>query len=74
MRHAACLPDNARAVGLRLGELDLERTGADVRAVRRDDAGELAPGGALQLQAGDVVVLFGIAAQVENAERRLLGG
>jgi K+/H+ antiporter YhaU regulatory subunit KhtT len=30
--------------------------------------------GDLHLEAGDVVVLFGTAAQVENAERRLLGG
>lgn len=74
VRHAVRLPDRARAVGLRLDELDLARTGAEVRAVRRDGAGDIEPRADVRLLAGDVVVLFGTAAQVENAERRLLGG
>ncbi|MFZ5493221.1 MAG: cation:proton antiporter [Pseudomonadota bacterium] len=74
VRHAVRLPDNARAVGMRLDEVELARTGAEVRAVRRDSSGEMPPRGDLCLEAGDVVVLFGTAAQVENAERRLLGG
>ncbi|WP_448510148.1 cation:proton antiporter domain-containing protein [Immundisolibacter sp.] len=74
VRHAVRLPDEARAIGLRLDELDLAKTGAEVRSVRRDGAGEQAPDADLCLQAGDVVVLFGTASQVENAERRLLGG
>ena len=74
VRHAVRLPDEARAVGLRLDELDLARIGAEVRGVRRAGAGELAPAADLRLQAGDAVVLFGTASQVENAERRLLGG
>jgi len=73
VRHAVRLPDEARAVGLRLDELDLARTGAEVRSVRRG-AGDLTPDVGLRLQAGDAVVLFGTASQVENAERRLLGG
>jgi len=74
VRHAVRLPDKARAVGLRLDELDLVKTGAEVRSVRRDAVGELTPAADLRIQAGDVVVLFGTASQVENAERRLLGG
>ena len=74
VRHAVRLPDNARAVGLRLDELELAKTGAEVRAVRREGEGEIEPRADLRLAAGDVVVLFGTAAQVENAERRLLGG
>jgi CPA2 family monovalent cation:H+ antiporter-2 len=74
VRHAVRLPDNARAVGLRLDELDLARTGAEVRAVRREGAGDIEPHADVRLLAGDAVVLFGTAAQVENAERRLLGG
>ena len=74
VRHAVRLPDNARAVGQCLHDLDLARTGAEVRGVRRDGAGELQPRAELRLLAGDVVVLFGTAAQVESAERRLLGG
>jgi CPA2 family monovalent cation:H+ antiporter-2 len=45
-----------------------------VRTVRREGEGEIEPRADLRLAAGDVVVLFGTAAQVENAERRLLGG
>lgn len=74
VRHAVRLPDRARAVGRCLQELDLGRTGAEVRGVRRDGEGELQPRAELRLLAGDVVVLFGTAAQVESAERRLLGG
>lgn len=68
------LPDNARAVGMALEELELEKTGAEVRSVRRVGGEEAEPTDDTQLQAGDVVVLFGTASQVENAERRLLGG
>ena len=74
VRHAVRLPDNARAVGLSLAELDLARTGAEVRGLRREGEGEIEPRADQCLAAGDVVVLFGTAAQVENAERRLLGG
>ena len=74
IRHAVSLPDNARAVGVVLAELELEKTGAEVRAVRRGGSEETEAAADMQLQAGDVVVLFGTASQVENAERRLLGG
>ncbi|MGK2942816.1 MAG: cation:proton antiporter domain-containing protein [Immundisolibacter sp.] len=74
VRHAVPLPEKARAVGRRLADLDLAKVGAEVRNVRRDGAGELDPLPGLVLEAGDVVVLFGTASQVENAERRLLGG
>jgi len=39
-----------------------------------EGAGDIEPHADVRLRAGDVVVLFGTAAQVENAERRLLGG
>ncbi len=74
IRHAVSLPDNARAVGMALAELELEKTGAEVRSVRRVGSEEAEPTDDTQLHAGDVVVLFGTASQVENAERRLLGG
>ena len=74
VRHAVRLPDGARAVGLTLEEIDLGKTGAEVRSVRRDAVGELDPTAPLRLQAGDAIVLFGTARQVESAERRLLGG
>jgi CPA2 family monovalent cation:H+ antiporter-2 len=74
IRHAVSLPDNARAVGMALEELELEKTGAELRSVRRVGGEEAEPTDDTRLQAGDVVVLFGTASQVENAERRLLGG
>src|SRR5687768_13932053 len=73
--HTVSLDAHAAAVGKPLAELDLERLGVQVRAVRRAGAkAKLTPAEAGVLQAGDVVVLLGAPDLVGAAEDRLLRG
>lgn len=59
------------AVGHALGELGLE--GVAITAMVRGGQRRLAPPGDTRLEAGDVVVLFGAAGDLERAERALAG-
>lgn len=72
--HAVTLPEGARAVGATVGELALEQFGVSVSAVRRRNIRGLAPSPDARLLAGDVVVLLGVPASLEQAETRLLRG
>jgi CPA2 family monovalent cation:H+ antiporter-2 len=68
------LPAGARAVGKTIGALDLAEFNVGVSAVRRRSIRGLSPGAETQLLEGDVVVLIGLAGDLERAEGRLLGG
>lgn len=68
------LPEEAYAVGRRLGDFDFESVGVEVIAVRRGKAKPLKPYLALKLQANDIVIVYGASASVDEAERLLLEG
>ena len=69
--HSVTLRDDARAVGRRVDELELDRTGAEITAVRRGNE-RIEPLPETALRAGDVVVLRGTGTAVTRAEGRLL--
>ena len=68
--HPVLLPDGCSAVGRALGELALP--GVVVTALVRDGERHLHPPPETRLGAGDVVVLFGSAGDVEHAEATIL--
>jgi CPA2 family monovalent cation:H+ antiporter-2 len=72
--HAVTLVPDAWAVGHRLAELDLEKLGAGVTAIRRRSQRGIRLTPELELMAGDVVVLLGTAAAVVAGEHLLLRG
>ncbi|MBI5862745.1 MAG: cation:proton antiporter [Rhodocyclales bacterium] len=72
--HAVTLTPGAWAIGRRLAELNLEKVGAGVTAIRRRTQRGLKLEPELELIAGDVVVLIGTAAVVTAGEGVLLRG
>jgi len=72
--HSVLLVEGAAAVGRTIGALDLGHDGVEVTAIRRSGVRSLAPGAGTRLEAGDVVVLFGVDAGLAAAEIRLLQG
>jgi CPA2 family monovalent cation:H+ antiporter-2 len=71
---AVTLGTDAWSVGHALRELDLEKVGAGVTAIRRRAQSRVAIAADTVLNDGDVVVLRGSAAAVAVAEERLLRG
>jgi CPA2 family monovalent cation:H+ antiporter-2 len=69
--HSVTLNGSASCVGKMLGELDVDGTGAEVTGIRRGKARVDAFKDTV-LEAGDVVVLRGVADAVNRAEQRLL--
>ncbi len=68
------LPEGAKAVGRRLGELKLGDAGISVTALRREGiVGEL-PAAETELKPGDVLVLYGTPEALAKAETLLLSG
>lgn len=72
--HAVMLDAGAWAANRTIGELEIEKLGAGVAAVRRRAQPNMAVAADTLLQAGDVVVIRGGAAQVAAGEERLLRG
>jgi CPA2 family monovalent cation:H+ antiporter-2 len=72
--HAVTLAPGAWAIGRRVGDLDLEKVGAGITAIRRRSQSGLKPMPELELIEGDVVVLLGATAAVTAAEGVLLRG
>lgn len=68
------LNPGAAAIGRCLGELELNTLGCEVSAIRRRGIRAMEPGPDTRLQAGDVVVLLGLTAELAAAESRLLRG
>ena len=69
--HSVTLQDGARAIGQELGQIDIAGAGAEVTLIRRG-RGRLDVRPGTLLEAGDVVVLRGVAEAVAKAEQRLL--
>jgi CPA2 family monovalent cation:H+ antiporter-2 len=72
--HAVTLTSGAWAIGRRLAEVNLEKVGAGVTAIRRRSQRGLKPEPGLELIEGDVVVLLGTATAIVAGEERLLRG
>jgi len=71
---AVQLPADARAVGRAIGTLDLEAVDVSIPRVQRGGRILERAGEELQLEAGDVVVLAGPAADLDRAEAMLVRG
>jgi monovalent cation:H+ antiporter-2, CPA2 family len=69
--HSISVEPGSTAVGKRLFELDLPGLGAEITAVRRRGIRGAEPSQEMVLQAGDVLVLRGVAEAVERAEERV---
>lgn len=69
--HTVTLTGGAGSVGRSLGSLDVASSGAEVASIRRGMSG-VAVTPETVLQAGDVVVLRGVAEAVSRGEQRLL--
>ncbi|MEO5935219.1 MAG: cation:proton antiporter [Duganella sp.] len=69
--HSVTLNGGATAVGRQLGDVDLAGAGAEVTTIRRGKA-RLDVASDTVLEAGDVVVVRGVADAVARAENRLL--
>ena len=67
------LTESSAATGKYLRELNLEDTGAKIVVIRRQGEKKLSPSPNTKLQVDDIVVLFGAASAIEQAEKRLLG-
>ena len=72
--HSVVLPEDAGAIGRRLGDLKLEAVAVTVSAIRRRGIRGIEPGAETRLEAGDVVVLLGVPAALAAAEELLLRG
>ncbi len=68
------LSEEAYAVGHTLHELTIQQTGVDVVAIRRGKSRHLKPKEDTKLHAGDILILYGSPAQLEEAEKILLEG
>ncbi|MEW6354252.1 MAG: cation:proton antiporter [Pseudomonadota bacterium] len=72
--HTVMLPPDAYAVGRTLADLELDRLGVQVTAVRRSGIRGPQPEPHTRLRAGDVLTLYGSAHALERAEAVLLKG
>ena len=73
--HAVTLAGDAKAIGKVLAAIGLDKTGVQVKAVRRPGAAlRLSPEEAGPLEAGDVIVLLGVPERLAAAEKKLLQG
>lgn len=68
------LPDGANGIDHTLDEMDLEKLGVKIKAIRRNNIRHTGFEGDWQLQAGDVLILLGLPDQLARAEDVLLQG
>ncbi len=68
------IPENAYAVNRTLKELELEKTGAEIVAIRRGDKKHLKPRANIKLYVNDIVIVFGSVASLGEVEKKLLEG
>jgi len=68
------IPENAYAVNKKLKELHFKDIGAEILSIRRGENNFLKARGSTKISAFDVVIVYGPAAKLEEAERRLLQG
>ncbi len=68
------LPRGARSIGRTIGQLEIERRGCTITALRRDGIVGPQPSADTLLREGDVVVLYGTPEALERGESLLLMG
>lgn len=72
--HSINLVEGARAVGSKLKDIGLDQFDVKVTMIRRGVGQNISPDPDLELMVGDVLVLYGGPASLEDAERHLLEG
>ncbi len=72
--HSVSVPPGAAAIGRTIGDLCFEQIAVTVPAVRRRGIRGVSPGPETRILEGDVLVLLGLPAGLEQAEQRLLKG
>lgn len=68
------ITENAYAIGKTLGELDLRHFHVEVVAIRHEQAKQSMPLDNVKIYVGDILILSGLATNVELAEQRILEG
>ena len=72
--HSVLVTAGAKSIGKSMQDLDLEKPGVEVTAIRRRNVRTAAPSPEMRVEEGDVLVLLGTEAGVAAAEIRLLQG
>ena len=72
--HSVLVTAGAKSIGKSMQDLDLEKSGVEVTAIRRRNVRTAAPSPEMRVEEGDVLVLLGTEAGVAAAEIRLLQG
>ena len=72
--HSLVLNPGAWGIGRSIAEIDLERFGVAVTAIRRRGIRAISPAPEARFEAGDVVVLMGVPDALAAGENRLLKG
>jgi len=72
--HSVTIAPGAAAIGRTLGEIGLGELEVEVTAVRRRNIRNIAPEADTRVEAGDVLVLLGAAADLAAAEIKLMQG
>ncbi len=72
--HSVLVTAGAQSIGKSMEDLDLEKSGVEVTAIRRRNVRTAAPSPEMRVEEGDVLVLLGTEAGVAAAEIRLLQG
>ena len=72
--HSLVLNPGAWGIGRSIAEIDLERFGVAVTAIRRRGIRAISPAPEARFEAGDVVVLMGVPDALAAGENRLLQG
>jgi CPA2 family monovalent cation:H+ antiporter-2 len=71
---AITLEDQSRCAGKRLDETGLGKLDVEVQEIKREEHSVSRPDPDFELQAGDVVILYGPLESLEKAEQKLLAG
>ncbi len=72
--HSVLITPGAKAIGRTVAELDLARCHVDLKAVRRPGVAAQGPRSDLQIEAGDVLVVYGTEHDCAAAEMRVMQG
>ena len=72
--HTVVIGTSAACVGRTIGEIEPQKLGVEITAVRRTGSRDVNPSSDTAIKAGDVLVLLGTQSSLARAEMRLLQG
>jgi Putative regulatory, ligand-binding protein related to C-terminal domains of K+ channels len=72
--HTVIIGASAACVGRTIGEIEPQKMGVEITAIRRTGSRDVNPSPETSIQGGDVLVLLGTQANLARAEMRLLQG